>query len=368
VRTVSGREADAGATTRMDPTAHSSNRVSRRRFVRAAAGLGLSFAGASLLAGCAGQTAPFFNRSAGNQLETTRIRLNQLIGGICVAPQYVARDLLRAEGFTDIEYVQTDAAGQYPSFVSGEVDIGMAFVAPFIVQLEQGDPIVLLGGVHVGCYEVFGNDSVRAIRDLKGKTVGIPGLPSAHHLFLSSMAAYVGLDPRIDIHWLVHDPVDTASVLSTGKVDAVISFPPYPQELRAKQIGHVVVSSAVDKPWSQYYCCTLAANRDWAQQHPVAARRALRAILKATDICASQPEYAAQQMVAGGFTGNASYALQTLKELPYNRWRDYDPEDTVRFYTLRLHEIGMIKSDPETIIKKGANWQFFNELKQELKA
>jgi NitT/TauT family transport system substrate-binding protein len=352
----------------MDRTQRSLDRLSRRRFVQAAAGLGFSVASTSLLAGCSGQAAPFFAGGAGDRLETTRIRLSQLIGGICVAPQYVAGDLLRAEGFTEVEYIQTDAAGQYPAFASGEVDIGMAFVAPFIVQLEKGDPIVLLGGVHIGCFELFGTDRVQKILDLKGKTVGIPGMPSAHHLFLSSMAAYVGLDPRVDISWFVHDAVDTVSILSDDKVDALISFPPYPQELRARQIGHVVVSSAADRPWSQYFCCTLAANRDWARQHPVAAKRALRAILKATDICASQPEHAAQQMVAGGFTGNASYALQTLKELPYNRWREYDPEDTVRFYTLRLHEIGMIKSDPETIIKRGANWQFFNELKQELKA
>jgi NitT/TauT family transport system substrate-binding protein len=352
----------------MGHTVRGSGRLSRRRFVQAVSGLGVSTAGGALLAGCSSQIAPFFARADGSQLETTRIRLNQLIGGICVAPQYVAGDLLRAEGFIDVEYIQTDAAGQYPSFSSGTVDIGMAFVAPFIVQLDRGDPIVLLGGVHIGCFELFGNSSVQKIPDLKGKRVGVPGLPSAHHLFLSSMAAYVGLDPRADIGWVVHDPADSAKVLSEGQVDALISFPPYPQELRAKQIGHVVVSSAADRPWSQYFCCTLAANRDWTRQHPVAAKRALRAILKAADICATQPERAAQQMVAGGFTGDAGYALQTLKELPYNRWREYDPEDTVRFYSLRLNEIGMIKSDPDTIIKKGASWQFFNELKQELKA
>ena len=140
-----------------------------------------------------------------------------------------------------------------------------------------------------------------------------------------------------------------------------------PQELRAKGIGHVVVSSAADKPWSQYFCCTLTAHRDWVAAHPVAAKRALRAILKATDICAEQPERAARRMVDGGFTPNYDYALQTMKDIPYNRWREYDVEDSVRFYALRLHEIGMIKSSPEQIISKGTNWRFFNELKHELK-
>ena len=45
--------------------------------------------------------------------------------------------------------------------------------------------------------------------------------------------------------------------------------------------------------WSQYFCCTAAANRDFAQRQPIATKRALRAILKAADVCALEPERAA---------------------------------------------------------------------------
>jgi len=289
------------------------------------------------------------------------------VSGLCVAPQFVAADLLRAEGFTDVEYVQLGAVTPFPAFVNGDIDISMAFAAPFLVQLDKGDPIVLLGGVHVGCFEVIGNDSVRAIRDLRGKSVGIPGLGTSHHMFLSSMLAYVGLNPSTDVNWFLHDPSESARVLTDGSVDALIGFPPVPQELRAKQIGHAVVTSATDRPWSQYFCCTLAGRRDFLQQNPVASKRALRAILKAADVCANEPERAARLMVDQGFTTNYDYALQTMKDVPYNRWREYDPEDTIRFYALRLHEIGMISPSPEQVIQKGADWRFFNELKQELK-
>jgi NitT/TauT family transport system substrate-binding protein len=61
-------------------------------------------------------------------------------------------------------------------------------------------------------------------------------------------------------------------------------------------------------------------------------------------------------------------ALQTLKELPYNKWRQYNPEDTIRFYSLRLREAGMIKSSPNKIIADGVDLRFFNELKRELKS
>jgi NitT/TauT family transport system substrate-binding protein len=139
------------------------------------------------------------------------------------------------------------------------------------------------------------------------------------------------------------------------------------QDLRARHIGQVVLNSAMDRPWSQYFCCMLAGNRDWVQKHPVATKRVLRAVLKAADLCVSDPPRVAQRLVDGGFTPRYDYALQTLSELPYDKWREYDSEDTIRFYALRLHEAGMVKSSPQRIIADGTDWRFLNEVKRELK-
>jgi NitT/TauT family transport system substrate-binding protein len=109
-------------------------------------------------------------------------------------------------------------------------------------------------------------------------------------------------------------------------------------------------------------------NREFVRDHPVATKRFLRAILKATDMCAAEPERTAQHLVDAGFAGRYEYALQTLTELPYARWREFDPEDSMRFYALRLHEVGMIKSSPNALLTEGTDWRFFNELKRELKA
>jgi NitT/TauT family transport system substrate-binding protein len=161
-------------------------------------------------------------------------------------------------------------------------------------------------------------------------------------------------------------PVDeSARLIAEEKVDALMGFPPVPQELREKQVGQVIVDSRLDRPWSQYFCCMVAANREFARTHPVAAKRALRAILKATNFCAAEPEQAARLVASQGYPYN--YALQTMNEIRYARWRDYDAEDTVRFYALRLREAGMIKSIPSKIIAQAADWRFFNELKRELK-
>jgi NitT/TauT family transport system substrate-binding protein len=112
----------------------------------------------------------------------------------------------------------------------------------------------------------------------------------------------------------------------------------------------------------------LAANREFAARQPVATKRVIRAILKAADLCASAPEKAARLLVDGGFTARYDYALQAITEVPYDLWRDYDPEDTVRFYALRMHELGMIKHDPKRILAEGTDFRLFNELKRELKA
>jgi NitT/TauT family transport system substrate-binding protein len=352
----------------MDGTGGLTVRPSRRQFCQGIAGLGLATGGLAFLAGCGArggvQVGPALSEAP---LETTRLRFWKS-PSLCHAPQFLAEPLLRAEGFTDVQYVDAAGAGRaYGALAAGEMDIISLFSAPLITRVDAGDPIVILAGLHVGCFELFGTSQVQSVRDLKGKTAGVLVLGSPQHVFLASIAAYVGLDPRVDINFVVLPGAESMRRLEEGTIDAFIGFPPEPQELRAKKIGHVVVNSAVDKPWSQYFCCVLAGNREFVQQHPVATRRAMRALLKATDMCGAEPDRAAQLLVDGGYTPQLEYARQALREIPYSKWRDYDPEDAIRFYSLRLQEIGMIKSTPNAIIETGTNWRFLNELKQELK-
>ena len=331
---------------------------SRREFVGR-----LTLTGAASLVGMRAEHA-----AAEPPPETTKIRLVR-IPGICIAPQYVADELLRSEGFTDVSYIRTPAGVEASRAAgSGEADFTMAFAGPFIVSVDGGDPVVLLAGVHVGCFELFATERVRTIRDLKGKTVAVQSLQSSQHIFLSSMAAYVGLDPRTDITWATYPSAEAIRRLADGKIDAFLAFPPEPQELRAKKIGRVVVNSGTDRPWSQYFCCLIAGNREFVRRYPIATKRVIRAILKASDLCALEPERAARAVVDKGYATSYEYALQTMRDVTYGKWRQYNAEDTLRFYALRLHEAGMIKSTPQKILAQSADWRFLNELKKELKS
>src|SRR5687768_11448435 len=299
--------------------------------------------------------------------ETTRIKLAYHSRSLCHAPLYVAEDFLRAEGFTDVQYVKTNTVEN--ALTSGEVDIVTHFCGPLVAQVDNGDPIVILSGLHPGCVELVCADRIRSLRDLKGKTIAVTDLGGGRHVLLAVMSTHVGLDPRKDLNIVAHPAAEAMRLLAEKKIDAFLAAPPDSQQLRAKKIGHVLIDTMMDKPWSQYFCCMVAVNQPFLRKNPVAARKALRAILKAVDVCAREPNRTARLLVDKGYSNQYDYALQAMKEMGmgYGKWRDYDPEDTVRFYALRMNEVGMITSTPQKIIAQGTDWRFLRELKKKLK-
>jgi NitT/TauT family transport system substrate-binding protein len=219
--------------------------------------------------------------------ETTKLRLFE-IPVTCIAPQWAVRELLYAEGFTDVQYVTWGRQTQnwVPEvLVSDEVDISLSFIPTDLIHVDAGEPVVWLAGSHIGCVELIGNDRVGSTRDLKGKTVVVGAMRDPGHIFTSMFAAHVGLDPQTDINWLV-DPHFTIEQLAEGKFDACMIGPPASPAVREKNVGHVLVNTTTDKPWSQYFCCMIASTKVFVQQHPVATKRAVRALFSRQPTCA----------------------------------------------------------------------------------
>jgi NitT/TauT family transport system substrate-binding protein len=301
--------------------------------------------------------------------ETNKVRVIETTEICAGTPLIVAQELLKGEGFKDVHPVKTATGFDGATAVAkGEADFSITPAPSLITRIDAGEQLTLLSGIHIGCFELFGSERIRSLRDLKGKRVAVSALGSGRHIFLASMLAHVGLDPRRDVDWVTRPVAESMQMFARGEIDGFMGFPPEPQELRAKKIGHVVVNTTTDKPWSQYFCCMLVSNREFVRKHPAATKRALRGLLKAANICALEPQRAVKLRVDKGYTVGSEYALQTIKELPFDRWREYDPEDTVRFFALRLHEAGLIKSSPQKIISQGTDWRFWKELKKELKA
>ena len=299
--------------------------------------------------------------------ETTTIRLKKTLT-ICFAPLYLVEPFLRAEGFTNVQYVSSGVGlDEIKTVERGDVDIDVTFAGLIVHQLDAGFPITALGGLHVGCYELFANEPIRTIRDLHGRRVAINTLAGGEHLYISIMATYVGLDPNRDIEWAIAGR-DALELFAAGEADAFMGFPPEPQRLRARGHRRVILNTVLDRPWSQYFCCMMYGNRAWVGDHPIATKRFLRAMYKAADLCTAEPARAARQLVDGGYAERYDDVLATIEAIPYDLWHDYDSEDTLRFYALRLHEAGMLNHSPNALLAEGTDWRFLNELQRELKA
>ena len=352
-----------------------SQALSRREFLRVAASVGAVGAGAVLLGGCGSDD----NKSGPTSTpgivvdpppETTTIRLGKYTGLPRYAPILLAEEFLAAEGFTDVQYVEVAASKDQGlhEMAAGEIDVGLSFTWSLTVAVDRGDPLVILAGVHSNLFEMFGNDSVQSLRDLKGKTIVGTRDPTEAYSFWAALLAYVGIDVETEVDFVdLHRPGDFIQAYQAGRVDAWLLTRPNSTALRNAKIGHVIVDGLVDPPWSQELSGMAAGNRDFVEKHPAATKRALRAILKATDVCAKDPERAARYLVNKGYT-QVTYET-TLDGIPgraFAAWREFNPEDTMRFYALRLREAGLVKSNPDELIARATNWRYLNEIKREL--
>src|SRR5437773_3347209 len=104
------------------------------------------------------------------------------------------------EGFTDIRYVSVPTDAVYQSFMRGDFDFITDFAPLCVYAIDQGMAVTVLAGVHAGCFELFANEGIHSIADLRGKAIGVAALGSPQHMFLAPIAAPVGIDPSKGIN------------------------------------------------------------------------------------------------------------------------------------------------------------------------
>src|SRR5205823_2225183 len=176
------------------------------------------------LAGAAGLIRAPLVLASEASLEITTVRLQR--PGLCVAALDIAEALLRADGFTDIRYVDAIAATTPVS--RGDVDFAAIYPSDAFRVIDTANAMTLLAGLLVGCFQLFARDGISTIAGLNGNIVG--GQHSNAHALLSSLAAQVGLDRAKDIRWVTLRTAKLTELLMEGKIDAFPACPPEPRE------------------------------------------------------------------------------------------------------------------------------------------
>jgi NitT/TauT family transport system substrate-binding protein len=337
----------------------------RRQLLLRTLGTGAALVAGSALAACARQS------EAASVLpapETTTIRI--VTPPECDPGIWLAQDYLREEGFTDVSYVNTNFT------VRGWLKDGLADIAPahpefLVAAIDAGLPLTVLAPLHSSCLELWVDPSVGTIRDLRGRriSVRVGDMSDQFFAFFAALLGYSGMDPLKDVHFVEAGIDNYAGMINAFKerrVEAVLAGGAEgPRLRRLKTLGNVILDTMTDKPWSQYECCHLVANRDWARQNPVAAKRATRAVINATTSAAPDHARAAHDSVAMGFPKEESLVKAAMDMCRYN-WRDVEPTETVRWFALRLAEANVIKSTPQQIIDRGTDFAFLRQLRSQL--
>ena len=335
----------------------------------------LGATGIAIVAACAP------NRSSGGETltpslgppETTTVRI--ALTPACDPWYWLSEPFLRDEGFTDIQYGAGDPA-------EGTAEFGVIYGTTLVAAVDAGRPVVAVAGTHTGCIELWARPGINTIADLRGKTIAVnfknftvagnTATDLAYGFFVS-LLAYVGMQPG-DANFIeIGADKSVISYFVDGKADAILTAGVNGPLLHGTKNnpGRVILDSSVDKPWSQNYCCLAITNRDWAKANPIALKRATRAILGAIDAGKKDLRAAARAAIEQG-TYRTTPAVteqvifEVIKDMSFD-WRGYDPEETMRFFALRLADAKLVKKTPAQILAEGADFAYFQRLQKEMR-
>lgn len=339
--------------------------LGRREFFRRSAGVA-AVLGAGRLLGMTTRTRQAVASPAPLPTpETTTIRIGC---NSCDAPIMIAEYYLRQEGFTKVE-VTDGAAGQ--TLANGRIDMDVMFPSSLANNLEQGQRVVALAGLHPGCAEIWAPQHIRSLKDLRGKTIVVRSkvLGNLGYTYPAIVLKHAGVDPA-DVNFVVQADADPVRLYLDGKNDAVFVATTGAAALAANPAnkGHIVHSQINDNPWAKLDCCLLVTTREWYRANPAATKHALRAIFRSADFQPHNRAGAVKFATGNGLFGgpkNYQNVLSAANMVPAN-WRELDAEKSVRFHGRLLADVGMLKISVDELVT-AVDLRILRELRAELK-
>jgi NitT/TauT family transport system substrate-binding protein len=276
-----------------------------------------------------------------------------------------AEPFLQQEGFTRVEIV---GGGQ---LTQGRVDIDVGFPLA-AADYAQGDQrIVALAGLHPGCVEIWAQPGIQSVQDLRGKTIVVTArtLTNLGYSYVAIVLKHAGVDPA-QVNFVVQPDANPVALFLQGRNDALLAATVGTAALHANpnNRGHVIHNQLMDLPWSRLACCFLFARQEWVRANPVAAKRAVRAILRSADAQTFSRADAVRRATDRGLFGgpaNFNNVLYAASMVPAN-WRDLDLERTLRFYGQLLADVGLLRASVNDMVAV-LDQRILDDLRAELK-
>src|SRR5688572_19049506 len=252
----------------------------------------------------------------------TKVKVG-IIGLTCEAPIFSAYELgfFQDEGL-EVEFVRCEWANYKDALALGRYDITHHLIMYFLKPIEQGLDVKISAGIHTGCLRVQApvNGKVHSVADLKGKTIGVPGMGTPPFIFANRVLGANGIDARKDVSWKVYPISELELALDRGEIDAIADSEPIGTLLLAKGKVKNIADQATDMPYKDEYCCAVIVNGKYLAANPKTTAAATRAMLKGAKWVETNPAAAARLSVEKGYLGSMpelnTVAISNLRYIP----------------------------------------------------
>ncbi len=165
---------------------------------------------------------------------------------------------------------------------------GISYETDVLLAREQGIPVRSIAALvqqPLNTIMTLKTSGITHPKQLEGKSVGYPGIPSDEALLKTMMAADGGDSSKVK---LVNIGFDLVPALISGRVDAIIGGYDVHESILAEQQGHPVnVMRVQDWGVPNYYELVLVASEKTIQDNPTMVNRFIHAVIQGYDAASS---------------------------------------------------------------------------------
>ncbi len=253
------------------------------------------------------------------------------------------------KGFFQQEDVEVEIAGIFragpevmSAFIAGALDMAYVGEAPTTFAAANGTADVkIIAQVNTeGSALVVssGQEAIKRVSDLKGKTVGVPGHATVQDFLMKKALVQAGIEPS-SVNILIMKPPEMINALRTGQIDAFIAWEPYPAKAFESGVGRNLATS--NDIWANHPCCVLVTDSAYLKSDPEKVKKVLRAHVRATRYIGDHPEEAVR--IGVKYTGmDEASVRRALQSVTYTYVPSVEGEmEYVRF----LSDLGYITVD-----------------------
>ncbi|MGA3376630.1 ABC transporter substrate-binding protein [Lactiplantibacillus pentosus] len=314
----------------------------------------------TVLAGCGSSSAS--TKGASKTYKYGEITIPAKDGSICNAPNYIAyeKGFFKKNGLkAKLVANPRDISDLEAGFASGKYDAQNGDFQ-YLPAIQNGAQIKAVGGIHQGCIKLLvpNNSKINSVKDLKGKTIGIPAQGSTPQYVTSIALQHAGIDPKTGVTWKVYSTDLLAKAAEKGQVDAIGTVDPYAYQAQREDGFKTIIDNnnnsgnakmAAMGMKSKGSCCYLYLSSKLIKENPAKAKAIVRSYKQAAAWINKHPEETAKIELNKGYVSktkfiNVKNVTQILKDEHFELNLKTGKED-LSYYIKQLKQAGYLKKN-----------------------